>query len=89
MEAALELELGPVPGLWVEDKGLSLAIHYRQYAQKADARRRILAVTRKLKRARYSAASKWSTWWRWRSNKGDAVAADGSPQVQLGLIRRG
>ena len=51
-KAALELELGPVPGLWVEDKGISLAIHFRQSTQKADARRRILAATRKLERAR-------------------------------------
>jgi len=51
-KTALELEIGPVPGLWVEDKGVSLAIHYRQSTRKADVRRRILAATRKLERAR-------------------------------------
>ncbi|MGP8247617.1 MAG: trehalose-phosphatase [Bryobacteraceae bacterium] len=51
-KAVLELELGPMPGLWVEDKGYSLAVHYRQSTQKAEARRRILAATRSLKRVR-------------------------------------
>ena len=51
-KAALELALGPQPGLWVEDKGFSLAIHYRQSTQKAVARRRILAATRTLKSVR-------------------------------------
>jgi trehalose 6-phosphate phosphatase len=76
-KAALELELGPVPGLWVEDKGLSLAIHYRQYAQKADARRRILAVTRKLKRARvFGGKQVVNVVEDGVPNKGDAVAAE-------------
>jgi trehalose 6-phosphate phosphatase len=76
-KAALELELGPVPGLWVEDKGLSLAIHYRQYAQKADARRRILAVTRKLKRARvFGGKQVVNVVGGGVPNKGDAVAAE-------------
>ena len=38
--------------MWVEDKGLSLAVHYRQSPQKAEARRRILAATRNLKQVR-------------------------------------
>jgi trehalose 6-phosphate phosphatase len=46
--AALELELEPVSGVWVEDKGMSLAVHYRQSVQKKDARRLILAAARKL-----------------------------------------
>lgn len=49
---ALEGELGSVPGVWVEDKGLSLAVHYRQSPQKAEARRRILAASRLLKHVR-------------------------------------
>ncbi len=46
--AALELELSLVPGLWVESKGYSVAVHYRHSAQKAVARRKILAAARKL-----------------------------------------
>ena len=41
-ERVMELEIGALPGVWVEDKGLSLAVHYRQSSQKAEARRRIL-----------------------------------------------
>jgi trehalose 6-phosphate phosphatase len=48
---SLELELASLPGVWVEDKGLSLTLHYRQ-SQKAEARRRILAATRDLKQVR-------------------------------------
>ena len=51
-KAAMELELGPLPGLWVEDKGLSLAVHYRQSPRKAEARRRILRATQNLERVR-------------------------------------
>jgi trehalose 6-phosphate phosphatase len=46
--AALITELGVLPGLRIEDKGHSLAVHYRHSAQKAEARRKILAATRKL-----------------------------------------
>ena len=49
---SLALELGALPGVWVEDKGLSLTLHYRQSPQKAEARRRILAATRDLKQVR-------------------------------------
>lgn len=48
-KAVLAAELGPLPGVWVEDKGLSLAVHYRQSTQKTEARRRIFAAGRKLK----------------------------------------
>lgn len=51
-KASLEYELGALPGLWVEDKGLSLAVHYRQSPQKTEARRRILAATRNLRHVR-------------------------------------
>lgn len=46
--AALELELGLVPGLWIENKEYSVAVHYRHSAQKAEARGKILAAARKL-----------------------------------------
>jgi trehalose 6-phosphate phosphatase len=51
-KATLERELGAVPGVWVEDKILSLAVHYRQAAQKTEARRRILAAVRDLEHVR-------------------------------------
>src|SRR5450432_3885013 len=34
--------------MWVEDKGLSLTVHYRQVLHKAEARHRILQVARNL-----------------------------------------
>ncbi len=51
-KTALELEIGPLPGLWVEHKGLSLTVHYRQSPRKAEARRRIMDATRNLGRVR-------------------------------------
>jgi trehalose 6-phosphate phosphatase len=51
-KVALELDLRSLPGLWVEDKVFSLAVHYRQSPQKAEARRRILAAARNLEHVR-------------------------------------
>jgi trehalose 6-phosphate phosphatase len=48
-KSVLAAELGSLPGVWVEDKGLSLAVHYRQSSQKTEARRRVFAAGRKLK----------------------------------------
>ena len=48
----IEPELGSVPGVWVEDKGHSLAVHYRHSLHKADARRTILATIRRLENVR-------------------------------------
>jgi trehalose 6-phosphate phosphatase len=50
--AALESRLGPSPGLWLEDKGLSVAVHYRQCPAKAEIRRRVLEATRDLPEVR-------------------------------------
>lgn len=50
--AALGLQLPPLPGLWIEDKGLSLTVHYRLCTQKAEARRQILRATGTLRHAR-------------------------------------
>jgi trehalose 6-phosphate phosphatase len=47
---ALEHELRSIPGVWIEDKGLSLAVHYRQCAPAFHARRKIIAATRDIKR---------------------------------------
>jgi trehalose 6-phosphate phosphatase len=51
-KARLELELGANQGLWVEDKGFSLAVHYRQCARKTEARQRILAAAGNLEHVR-------------------------------------
>jgi trehalose 6-phosphate phosphatase len=47
-KTALDRELGSLPGLWMEDKGISLAVHYRQSPHKAESRRLVLAAARKL-----------------------------------------
>ena len=48
----LEEELGAIPGLAIEDKGLSIAVHYRQCRGKAKARALILAAATRLGPAR-------------------------------------
>jgi trehalose 6-phosphate phosphatase len=50
-KAALEARLGTSAGIWTEDKGLCLAVHYRHAPNKAGARRRILAAARCLRQA--------------------------------------
>lgn len=47
-KAILELRLPKDRGLWVEDKGLSLAVHYRRAIRKAEARNSIHAAVRGL-----------------------------------------
>jgi len=75
--AALELELETVSGVWVEDKGMSLAVHYRQAAQKTDARRRILAAARKLNVAHvFGGKQVVNLVLTGAPNKGDALAAE-------------
>ncbi len=49
---ALERRLLPLPGLLIEDKGLSLTLHYRLCTQKVEARRRILEAVRSLQHVR-------------------------------------
>jgi trehalose 6-phosphate phosphatase len=44
--------LAHLPGVWVENKELSLAIHYRQSPHKAEARRNILRAVQHLMHAR-------------------------------------
>ena len=48
----LEEELGSIPGIAIEDKGLSIAVHYRQCRDKAKARARVLAAATRLGPAR-------------------------------------
>ncbi len=49
---ALERALGGVPGVEVEEKGLSVAVHYRRAPDRATARRRVLAAAARLEDAR-------------------------------------
>jgi trehalose 6-phosphate phosphatase len=75
--AALELELGLEPGLWIENKGYSLAVHYRHSAQKAEARRKILAAARRLESVRvFGGKQVVNLTPRSAPNKGDALAAE-------------
>lgn len=48
----LQEEIGSLKGVWIEDKGLSLAIHYRQAPRTTDAKKRILAAARGMAGAR-------------------------------------
>ncbi len=50
-KARIEDQLRPVAGLWVEDKGRSLAVHYRM-AQAPDARSHVLKAAQGLEEAR-------------------------------------
>jgi trehalose 6-phosphate phosphatase len=76
-KAALAKELGVLPGLWVEDKGLSLAVHYRQSEQKTEARRRIIEVARNLKNVRVFGGKQVVNLVVDKSpDKGDALAAE-------------
>jgi trehalose 6-phosphate phosphatase len=76
-KAALELALGQVPGLWVEDKGFSLAVHYRQASEKVETRRCILAATGALKKVRvFGGKQVVNVVMDCAPNKGDAVAAE-------------
>ena len=51
-QRSLELEFNSLEGVWVENKRLSLAVHYRQAPDGDDAQRRILAATGRLEGAR-------------------------------------
>jgi trehalose 6-phosphate phosphatase len=76
-KAVLELELGTMPGSWIEEKESSLAIHYRQSPSKANARRRILAAAGKLKNARvFGGKDVVNVMGRLAPHKGDAIAAE-------------
>ncbi len=48
-KAELRKLISVLPGVQLEDKGLSLAIHYRQSTDKSTARRRILAAASELR----------------------------------------
>jgi trehalose 6-phosphate phosphatase len=50
-KAIIERGLALHPEIWVEDKGFSLAIHYRQFPRKAEARRLVQSITSSLEGA--------------------------------------
>jgi trehalose 6-phosphate phosphatase len=75
--SALEPELGSVPGLWIEDKGHSLALHYRHSTEKGEARRKILTAAGKLENVHvFGGKQVVNLVPRRAPNKGDAVAAE-------------
>jgi len=76
-KAALDRELGHFPGLWMEDKGVSLAVHYRQSPTKAEARRLVLSAARKLPDVRVFGGKEVMNLVALNApHKGDAVAAE-------------
>ncbi len=76
-KAALEMELGLTPGMWIEDKESCLAIHYRQSPQRAETRRRILAAVGNLKNIRvFGGKQVVNVVGDVAPNKGDALAAE-------------
>lgn len=50
--AELERRLGGLPGVTVEDKGLSIAVHYRRSPRRREAHERVLAAAARLGGAR-------------------------------------
>jgi len=63
--------------LWIEDKGLSLALHYRQCTQKAGVRRLIIAATGPLKQSHsFGGKQVINVVVAGSHNKGDALAAE-------------
>lgn len=76
-KAALEPALAAVPGTWIEEKAESLAIHYRRCAQKAQARRSIVAAAAKLKNVRvFGGKDVVNVMAKLAPHKGDALAAE-------------
>ncbi|HEY6888779.1 MAG TPA: trehalose-phosphatase [Solirubrobacter sp.] len=64
-----------LPGIWVEDKGLSIAVHYRHSCERAKARRAIEAATRDLPGGRvFGGRAVVNVVPRESHDKGDAVA---------------
>lgn len=51
-KASLEPALRTLSGAWIEDKGKSLAVHYRQSSRRSLARRKILAAAGELNEVR-------------------------------------
>src|SRR5580704_16672142 len=80
-KTALEHELDPLPGtlpgIWIEEKESSLAIHYRQSPSKAEAQRRIFPAARKLKNLRvFGGLDVVNVVRKLAPHKGDALVAE-------------
>jgi trehalose 6-phosphate phosphatase len=76
-KTALEHELDPLPGTWIEEKEFSLAVHYRLCSRKAEAQRRILAATGKLENVRvFGGKDVVNVMGKSAPHKGDALAAE-------------
>ena len=72
--ARLEQELTGMEGVWVENKGLSLAVHYRNSPEKREARRTILKRAEELQGARVTPAKQsLNVLWPAAPNKGAAL----------------
>jgi len=50
-KTVLKSAIEDMPGVWIEDKGISLAVHYRQQPNKQTARRRIMHAVASLEGA--------------------------------------
>ncbi len=76
-KAALGRELGTIPGLWMEDKGVSMAVHYRQSPHRAQVLRQVLAAAGKLPEVRvFGGKQVVNLVPVGAPHKGDAVAAE-------------
>jgi trehalose 6-phosphate phosphatase len=76
-KTALEAALGPLAGVWVEDKGSSLSVHYRQSSRPAETRRKIVAAMAKLEQIRaFGGKAVVNVVADDAPTKGDAVAAE-------------
>ncbi len=76
-KTALQAELGDLPGVWIEDKGASLAVHYRQSTRPAQSSRRIAAAIARLNEVRTFGGKKVVNLVAdGAPTKGDAVAAE-------------
>jgi trehalose 6-phosphate phosphatase len=80
-KTALKHELDPLPGtlpgIWIEEKESSLAIHYRQCSQKAKARRHIFAAAGKLENVRvFGGLDVVNVVRKLAPHKGDALVAE-------------
>jgi trehalose 6-phosphate phosphatase len=78
-KASLVRSLAAVPGVWIEDKGVSLAVHYRQSPRKADVQRRILEAAKALPGARMFGGKQVVNIVSEKApHKGDAILAEGN-----------
>jgi len=76
-QTELQEKLSRLEGAWIENKGLSLAVHYRQATNKSVARKRILAAAREISSARvFSGKQVVNLTTKEAPHKGAALAAE-------------